>query len=75
MVLGAPTLRQVRRPPVERRELARLLGEIGHVGANLNQIAHAANRGDGINAAGLAVALAGLAALRVAILTALGRDA
>ena len=32
VMLGAPTPRQVRRPPVERRELARLLGEIGHVG-------------------------------------------
>jgi hypothetical protein len=39
VMLGAPVPRQVRRPPVERRELARLLGELGHVGSNLNQIA------------------------------------
>ena len=49
VLLGAPAPRQVRRPPVERRELARLLGEIGRVGSNLNQIAKAANSGDGVD--------------------------
>ena len=45
VMLGAPVPRQVRRPPVERRELARLLGELGHVGSNLNQIARNLNCG------------------------------
>ena len=30
-LLGADTPRQIRRPPVERKELARLLGELGHI--------------------------------------------
>jgi hypothetical protein len=74
-VLGAPTPRQVRRPPVERRELARLLGEIGHVGANLNQIARGVNLGNGVDAWELRQTLAGLGLVRDAILKALGRDA
>jgi len=44
-VMGAPAPRQVRRPPVERKELARLLGEVGKIGSNLNQLARAANSG------------------------------
>ena len=73
-VLGAPAPRQVRRPPVERRELARLLGELGHIGGNLNQLAKAANTGDGVDGVALAEALGGLQAVRDAILKALGRD-
>jgi len=73
-VLGAPTPRQVRRPPVERQELARLLGEIGHVGGNLNQIARGVNCGNGIDAFELRQTIAGLSVVRNAILTALGRD-
>jgi hypothetical protein len=74
-VLGAPAPRQVRRPPVERRELARLLGEIGHVGGNLNQIARGVNFGNGVDAWELRQTLAGLRLVRDAILKALGRDA
>jgi hypothetical protein len=37
-------VRSVRRPPVERELLARLLGQLGKVGSNVNQIARAANR-------------------------------
>ncbi|HUA76338.1 MAG TPA: plasmid mobilization relaxosome protein MobC [Acetobacteraceae bacterium] len=73
-VFGAPRPRQVRRPPVERRELARLLGQLGHIGGNLNQIAKAANSGDGIDRIDLSEAVAGLAVVRDAILQALGRD-
>lgn len=74
VLLGAPAPRQVRRPPVERRELARLLGEIGHVGGNLNQIARYMNFGRGIDEFELKQAIAGLSLVRGAILTALGRD-
>ena len=75
VLLGAPAPRQVRRPPVERRELARLLGEIGHVGGNLNQIARDMNFGRGIEASALQQELHGLGLVRDAILKALGRDA
>jgi len=74
VLLGAPAPRQVRRPPIERRELARLLGELGHVGSNLNQIARLRNVGEEIDAAELATVLADLGIVREAILKALGRD-
>lgn len=73
VVLGAPPPRQVRRPPVERRELARLLGHLGSVGNNLNQIARVANTGDGVDHNDLALALGELHTVRDAILEALGR--
>jgi hypothetical protein len=73
-LLGAPTPRQVRRPPVERKELARLLGELGHVGGNLNQLAHHANAGMPVPRGDIAHALERLAEVRDAILSALGRD-
>lgn len=73
IVLGAPAPRQVRRPPIERRELARLLGELGHVGANLNQLAHHANAGMPVERGDIGRALVGLAEVRDAILAALGR--
>lgn len=75
VLLGAPAPRQVRRPPIERRELARLLGQIGHIGSNLNQIAKSANSGDGVDAVDLAREITGLGLVRSAILEALGRDA
>jgi hypothetical protein len=74
VLLGAPAPRQVRRPPVERKELARLLGELGKIGGNLNQLARAANTGVVIDATEVSEALAGLGAVRDAILTALGRE-
>ena len=74
VLLGAPAPRQVRRPPVERRELARLLGELGHAGGNLNQLARAANAGMPLLSSELRQALTGLRVVRDAILTALGRS-
>lgn len=44
LALGDAGPRAVRRPPVERKELARLLGHLGKVGSNINQLAHAFNR-------------------------------
>lgn len=73
VLLGAPAPRQVRRPPVERKELARLLGEIGHVGGNLNQLAHMANTGRPTDRKALLVVLQSLVEVRNAILVALGR--
>lgn len=75
VLLGAPVPRQVRRPPIERRELARLLGELGHVGGNLNQIARDMNFGNGVDGWELKQTLGDLGKMRDAILKALGRDA
>jgi hypothetical protein len=72
-LLGGPRPRQARRPPVERKELARLLGELGHIGANLNQLAKAANTGVVVYTGEIDAALTGLAGVRDAILKALGR--
>ena len=75
LALGDAGPRAVRRPPVERKELARLLGHLGKVGSNLNQLAHA------FNANGRSPGLAELTAmrqqvgeLRNALMKALGRD-
>lgn len=57
VLLGAPAPRSVRRLPVERRELARLLGLLGNIGSNINQIARAANSGDGVDVMDLGQAL------------------
>jgi hypothetical protein len=73
VLLGAPTPRQVRRPPVERKELARLLGELGKIGGNLNQLARSANTGALVYEADIDAALSGLAEMREAVLKALGR--
>lgn len=75
LALGSPGPRAVRRPPIERKELARLLGHLGKIGSNLNQLTRAYNGG------GRAPALAELTALRQeigqirdALMKALGRD-
>ena len=74
VLLSAPAPRQVRRPPVERRELARLLGEVGKLGSNLNQIAKAVHMGQLVYTGELDSALAGVLEVRAAILRALGRE-
>ncbi|WP_426422553.1 plasmid mobilization protein [Bradyrhizobium genosp. A] len=75
LALGSAGPRAVRRPPIERKELARLLGHLGKVGSNLNQLAHAFNQ------SGRTPALAELTSmrehvmeLRDALMKALGRD-
>lgn len=74
VLLGAPAPRQVRRPQIERRELARLLGQLGSIGNNMNQVAKLANFGDPVDRARFAEALDGLRQMRDAVLKALGRD-
>jgi hypothetical protein len=73
VLLGAPAPRQVRRPPVEKRELVRLLGGLGNVRGNLNQLAKAVHTGILIYSGDIDAALAALAEVRAAILAALGR--
>ena len=41
--LAQPKTRSTRRAPIERELLAKTLGQLGKIGSNLNQIAHAAN--------------------------------
>lgn len=72
-MLGAPAPRQVRRPPVEKRELARLLGELGKIGGNLNQLAKAANQGLVVYTGEIDAVVGSLQEMRGAILAALGR--
>ncbi len=74
VLLEAPSPRAVRRPPIERRELGRLLGELGKVGSNLNQIAKSLHTGILVYEVEIQRELDGLAAVREAILKALGRD-
>ncbi len=72
--LGDPGPRAVRRPPVERQELARLIGLVGKLGSNVNQIAHAFNASQIVP--GFAELLAirqEVAQMRAALLKALGR--
>lgn len=45
ILIGAHAPRRVRRPPAEKAELARILGEMGKIGSNLNQLAAKANIG------------------------------
>jgi hypothetical protein len=42
-MLGAPAPRSVRRPPFEKELLAKVLGQLGRIGGNLNQVAKAVN--------------------------------
>ena len=43
LALGTAGARAVKRPHIEREQLAKLLGEIGKLGSNVNQIARWAN--------------------------------
>lgn len=73
-VLGAPPPRQVRRPTVEKLLLSKLLGQLGKIGGNLNQLAKATNQGMVVYQNEILVALGGLRVVRDAIMVALGRE-
>jgi hypothetical protein len=73
LAVGNPGPRSVRRPPVERAELARLLGHIGKLGSNVNQIAKAVNTTRNLPSwSELAVMREEIARMRSAIMRALG---
>jgi hypothetical protein len=75
LACGSAGPRAVRRPPVERRELARLLGHLGKVGSNLNQLARAFNRDrQAPELAELTAMRQEIRELRDALITALGHD-
>jgi hypothetical protein len=66
--------RSTRRAPIERELLAKVLGQLGKIGSNLNQLAHAANLNRSENAKIMAT-VAELRRLLPPILGALGRKA
>jgi hypothetical protein len=75
LALGDAGPRAVRRPPVERAELARVLGALGKIGSNVNQIAKAIHQTQNLPSwSELAEIKADIAMMRAAILKALGRD-
>ena len=72
--LGDAGPRAARKPPVAKRELLRLLGQIGKTGSNLNQIARAINSGDDPNglADDIKAAVVDYADMRAAVRKTLG---
>lgn len=72
-VLAAPKTRAVRRPPIEQKLLAQLLGQLGRVGGNIHQIVKHMNFGSGVMHDELRPALASFEAAAEAILQAMGR--
>lgn len=76
-VLNIPPPPAARRPSVDHKAVAQLLGQLGKIGSNLNQIAKHANAGRSITdgtTASIDAALRDLAELRHACLRALGRE-
>jgi hypothetical protein len=74
LACDGPGLRAARRPPIERQELARLLGHIGKLGSNVNQLAYAANAFNELpSASELEEMGSDIRAMRDAVMKALGR--
>jgi Bacterial mobilisation protein (MobC) len=74
LALGTAGPRAVRRPPVQRAELARLLGELGKLGSNVNQIARQVNATGNLPAwSELSTMREDIGVLRAAVMKALGR--
>lgn len=69
---GSPGPRAQRRPPVDRQELARLLGQLGKIGGNLNQIARALHQRDYPPVDEIKTALAAVTETRALIRKAIG---
>lgn len=75
VLLGSPGPRAVRKPPIQKAELARLLGEMGKLGSNVNQLARAYNQYRGLpEQQELAAIRAELVTLRTVLMQALGRE-
>ena len=71
--LGRKPPRAVKLPLIDRQQLVRLLGELGKVGSNVNQIAKAFNSVSAVpEAQALTAMRADLAAMRSAVMAALG---
>lgn len=74
LALGDAGPRAQRRPPADHVTIRKLLGELGRVGNNINQIAHAVNCGEAPEVPELREALAAYLQLRDAIFVALGME-
>jgi hypothetical protein len=72
--LGSPGPRAVRRPPADHKALRQILGELGRVGNNLNQIARMLNTGQQPDLPELKTALSAYIEIRNAIFEALGKN-
>lgn len=72
--LGDAGPRAQRRPPADHRALRQILGELGRIGNNLNQIARALNTGEKTSLPELQKALRAYLDLRQAIFNALGKN-
>lgn len=74
VALGSPGPRAVRRISVDREQLARLLGAVGSIGSNINQIARHSNQQRVLpDASTLALMQQDIAVMRSALMQALGR--
>ncbi|WP_263350001.1 MobC family plasmid mobilization relaxosome protein [Acidicapsa acidisoli] len=71
--LGDPGPRAQRRPPADHKALRQILGQLGRIGNNLNQIARALNAGEQIYLPELKDALRAYIAIRDVIFKALGK--
>jgi Mobilization protein NikA len=71
--LGDAGPRAQRRPPADHKALRQILGELGRVGNNLNQIARALNAGEQARLPELKDALRAYMTIRDAIFAALGK--
>ena len=71
--LGDAGPRAQRRPPADHKALRQILGQLGRIGNNLNQIARAQNAGEMLRVPELKEALRAYNALRDAIFAALGK--
>ena len=72
--LGTPGPRAVHRAPAGREEFARILGQLGKLGSNVNQLAHAANAGGAVIASDELTRIADeVREMRDAVMKALGR--
>jgi Bacterial mobilisation protein (MobC) len=75
LALGDAGPRAVRKPPIELGELVRILGALGKIGSNVNQIAKEVNTTRNLPSwSELAEIKGDIAAMRVAVLKGLGRD-
>ncbi len=72
-VLTAPKTRTVRRPPIEQKLLAQLLGQLGKAGGNIHQILKHMNFGAGVRHSELRSALVSFEEAAGAIMEAMGR--
>lgn len=72
-ILDVPPPRAARRPPIDRTLAAQVLGQLGHIGSNINQLARSSNAGVEAPRAELAGAMAAVLEMRAACLEAMGR--